>query len=206
MLPSKENLLNQENSKDEKLRLVLEVLINLIRNIQLNRVLGKNNPQINFWRVIYANSMDICINEWNKLFGSEKNHQTHWKNVFEESADRFKEELIKFLEIKEDEFENYRKEMITLRDKLINHFDLSYILEKKIINFPYLDYSLKSSFFYYNKLYEVIENKKIYNLEIDKILVLPEDVEAYAEKIYLDFEDKFNSAFVNHKNLIEKVY
>jgi hypothetical protein len=58
---------------------VVEVLVNLVRNIRLRRELHSvcANPPLNFWRVIYGDLTDIAVLEWCKLFGSD-NPRSLW--------------------------------------------------------------------------------------------------------------------------------
>ncbi|MEO8441757.1 MAG: hypothetical protein ABI547_04675, partial [Betaproteobacteria bacterium] len=64
---------------------VVNIIGSLIRSVHLKRALSRidPNPDLNFWRVIHGNFLDIAVIEWCKLFGSDdKEHQkAHWKNL-----------------------------------------------------------------------------------------------------------------------------
>jgi hypothetical protein len=62
-----------------------EVLVSLVRTIQLRRTLHavRADPHLNFWRVIYGNLTDMAVLKWCKLFGSDDDEKQpiHWKNT-----------------------------------------------------------------------------------------------------------------------------
>ena len=203
--------------KDIKFQIVLDVIINLIRNVQLKRVIesiGGKHLNLNFWRVISGNAMDTCIIEWNKLFGADRSQQAHWENIFTEE-DNFKTEMLNYLEVSEDKFERYREKMRKIRDKYTAHFDLDHILSEKYKqdNYPYLDLAINSAYFYYKKVYSKLHIKTFIKKDIDGNGEMksykntyPKDVENYFQKIYEDFESKYRLAIKSHEGLIEKIF
>ena len=50
----------------------INILTSFVRTVHLKRVMHAIDPapRLNFWRVIYGNSLDIGVIDWCKLFGS----------------------------------------------------------------------------------------------------------------------------------------
>jgi hypothetical protein len=87
----------------------------------------------------------VCVLEWLKLFGEKKGNQS-WENVITEN-DVFKKDLLKTLNITEDEFSLYINQMRKYRDKFIAHLD-----SDKVADIPNLQIALESAIHFYNYL------------------------------------------------------
>jgi hypothetical protein len=138
------------------------IVTSVVRNIQLKRALHKSErePPLNFWRLIYANSLDMAVIDWCKLFGSE-NEAVHWKKVIPRSErDRFLKELLVAIGLSVDEWKAEREKVKTYRDKLGAHCDPEH-LQSGQAYYPDLNVPLEATFFYYEWLLKILEEKGI---------------------------------------------
>jgi hypothetical protein len=136
-------------SDRKRLSEVVNVLVNLVRNIQLRRQLSVvcADPQLAFWRLIYGDLTDIAVLEWCKLFGSDDDTRQalHWKSLVSDHA-KFRTDMLSRLGIYESKWRSYWNEMKLYRDKSVAHHDLR---RSEITNYPKFDLALKSAYFYY---------------------------------------------------------
>jgi hypothetical protein len=109
------------------------------------RIVNNSNFNSNFWNTVNGNFLDVCVLEWLKLFGEKKGNQS-WENVITEN-DVFKKDLLKTLNITEDEFSLYINQMRKYRDKFIAHLD-----SDKVADIPNLQIALESAIHFYNYL------------------------------------------------------
>ena len=134
----------------------LKNIIYLVRCIAMKKSLASidNNPHLNFWRLISGVWLDTSVVEWCKIFGS-KNEDTHWtKSITTENKRKdFQVNLLKLLKINDSDWKNYIVKMKIYRDKYTSHTDLDNEANKKLTNYPTLDYALESTFFYYEQLW-----------------------------------------------------
>jgi hypothetical protein len=152
---------------------VVEVLVNVVRNIRLRRELQKAcaNPPLNFWRVIYGDLTDIAVLEWCKLFGSDDSEKqtVHWKNVIAEK-DAFRQDLFSRLNVSTKQWKAYWDDVKKYRDRSVAHHDQRRV---EIAAYPKFDLALLSAYFYYEAV--VAELMKIGSEQ------LPRDLEEYAD-------------------------
>ncbi len=110
----------------KRLSEVVNVLVNLVRNIQLRRQLSSAcaDPQLAFWRLIYGDLTDIAVLEWCKLFGldDEDRQHLHWKSV--SNPAEFRTDMLSRLGICESKWRSYWNEVKRYRDKSVAHHDL----------------------------------------------------------------------------------
>lgn len=128
----------------------IERLRDLVRSAHLKRSLAAidADPNLNFWRIIYGNLLDISVLEWCKIFGTNS-EPTHWKNIVpEDDHDSFRQDLLKNIGVDHEAWGSYRGELKTYRDTRIAH----HIEELSPQNYPQLDLALQSSYFYYDYL------------------------------------------------------
>ena len=141
----------------KRLSEVVNVLVNLVRNIQLRRQLSSAcaDPQLAFWRLIYGDLTDIAVLEWCKLFGlDDEDHQhLHWKSV--SNPAEFRTDMLSRLGICESKWRSYWNEVERYRDKSVAHHDLR---RSEIMNCPF-DIALESAYFYYE--FVVAELRKL---------------------------------------------
>ena len=125
-------------------------LVHLARSAHLKRVLTKidPDPDLNFWRLILGNHLDISVLEWCKIFGSNS-EATHWKNVVPEvEHDSFRTNLLNRINMSQVEWESYWKKMKQYRDRQVAHYGEL----PSDAKYPVLDSALDSSYFYYKYL------------------------------------------------------
>lgn len=125
-------------------------LVHIARSVGMKRALTdvNPNPDLNFWRLIHGNQLDIAVLEWCKVFGSDC-EPTHWKNIVPAvKHDQFRNGLFAAVTVTVEEWTAYWRDMKAYRDNLVAH----HIESTGVANYPVLDLALKSSFFYYNYL------------------------------------------------------
>jgi hypothetical protein len=166
------------NDRRQRLLSAGEVLVSLVRTIQLRRTLHAvwADPPLNFWRVIYGNLTDMAVLEWCKLFGSDddQNQPIHWKNIAPD-PEAFKKAMLASLGIYESKWRSYWTEMKRYRDQSVAHHDER---RRDIKRFPTFDLALESAYFYYE--FVLTELRKI---GIDQ---QPRDLRRYGK----DFADQ----------------
>ena len=147
----------------------IERLRDLVRSAHLKRALAAvdPDPQLNFWRIIYGNLLDIAVLEWCKVFGTD-DQSTHWKTVVPEGErDAFRQSLFNHLGIDNAKWCKYWEGMIAYRNNHAAHNND----EKRSENYPQLDLALEASYFYYDYLI-----KRFRNLGCSSY---PDDLDAY---------------------------
>jgi hypothetical protein len=98
-----------------------------------------------FWRTVHGNFLDVSVLEWCKLFGDLR-AQHHWsKCVSDQPA--FCKALYAHVGLSAAEFEAYRIELRTYRDKFVAHLD-----ELNEINFPDIQSAIDSVRFLYRHM------------------------------------------------------
>lgn len=107
--------------------------------------LGTGKCINSFWWEISHNALELAILNWCHLFGQRKDH-LHWSNVLK-STDSFKEELIAYLEVSENKWEEYWGQLKKYRDKDVAHVEIT-----KYSMIPPLEIALHSAAFYYFKI------------------------------------------------------
>lgn len=138
--------------RHKKLVGALNVIVNMTRCIASKRAMSAidGDPELNFWRIQYGNSLDMAVIEWCKLFGSddEVNQQIHWKNMFSD-GDGFREGLFSNLELNQEVWNSYWKSMKGYRDQHVAHLDFK---RRDVSNYPDLDLAVASADYYYGKV------------------------------------------------------
>jgi hypothetical protein len=175
-----------------------EVLVGLVRTIQLRRTLHAvwAEPPLHFWRVIYGNLTDMAVLEWCKLFGSDddQNQPIHWKSIAS-NPEVFRKELLSTLGIYESKWRSYWAEMKKYRDQTVAHHDER---RRDIPRFPTFDLALESSYFYYD-----IVRPELRKLGIDQ---QPADLRHYARDFARQCRDIAEAATDVTRSFRESVY
>jgi hypothetical protein len=107
-----------------------------------------------FWVSTIDAHLMQCFNYWCMVFGSDKNNDTHWKNLkfnLHEGEDGFDKRLFNELNINKEEWKIAWKEIIDFRNKYTAHRDIGF--SRPV---PYLDYAYKTVFIYDKWLIEEI--------------------------------------------------
>jgi hypothetical protein len=149
------------------------------------------SPALNFWRLIHGSFMDLPVLDWCKIFGSNA-EPTHWKGVVDD-PNQFRLDLLADLKISKEDWEQYWNQMKSYRDELVAHFEAG----TEVANFPDLNIAMKSSCFYYNHLYVIINEGKIEHTKF---------MEDYAEKFYKQAKEIAIVACASTKGIRETVY
>lgn len=181
--------------RSTQLSTAIEVLTSVIRSIILKRELhaAYPEPELNFWRVIYGNLMDVSVLEWCKLFGSdgEAKQPIHWKQVVQNHG-TFKAALLDKLGMTAPQWEEYWQQMKRYRDLNVAHFDPR---RQEIKHFPTLDAALASSYFYYTFVRGELEKLGIQQC--------PVDIEAYGRQFADTCRDAATAALNATRNIVE---
>lgn len=140
----------------ERLRRVGILCCHCLRNLCFYRSGWENGKLIQkslFWVNANGNFLDICVMEWCKVFGDARGKH-YWKKVITDQESFFKNMLIE-LNISENDFDSYIREMKTYRDKFVAHLD-----SENIAHIPKLEVVRKSISYLYDYLlaYEEVNN------------------------------------------------
>ena len=125
-------------------------LVHLARSVHLKSILTDidPDPELNFWRLILGNHLDVSVLEWCKIFGSNA-EPTHWKNIVPvDDHDLFRDELLSTLGVSGEEWANYWESMKEYRDRQVAHYEELHPDSK----YPVLENALYSSYYYYKYL------------------------------------------------------
>ncbi|WP_028316184.1 hypothetical protein [Desulfatibacillum aliphaticivorans] len=156
-----------------KLRNVVRLCLYCLRHMAYYRAGWSGGSLIietQFWKGVNGNFIDICVIEWCKLFGDLRGKHC-WRKVVSD-PNSFLDGLLQNLELTEDAFEDYIKEMKIYRDKYVAHLDS---FEK--VQIPKLDFAKKSVLYLYNYLL-VEEDQGQYFHDA------PKDVSQFYEKAF----------------------
>jgi hypothetical protein len=110
-------------------------------------LLNEANPNHHFWLQVNENFLDMCVLEWCKLFGSDK-EKHHWSNVVTD-ARTFEAELLRHLGINDQQLKVQVKIMLRYRDQWVAHQDY-----KLTGLYPTLELPKKAIWFYYTWIVE----------------------------------------------------
>jgi len=144
--------------RGERLRRVLILCVHFARNLGYLRGAERVpagwkelplHESVNFCRIAYNNSLDICVLEWCKLFGDDKAKlkswdEHYWGKIVSDPA-KFESELLQHLNISASAFDIYRIEMRTYRDKFLAHLD-----SERTMKPPVLELARQCVDFYYD--------------------------------------------------------
>jgi hypothetical protein len=124
---------NSPLTRNERLRRVLILGRDFIRNIGYVRGAQKHpagwkepplHSAVNFYRIAHNNALDMCVLDWCKLFGDDKTKapaswgKHFWGKIVSDPA-CFEAELLQSLNVSAADFEAYRIEMRTYRDRFV---------------------------------------------------------------------------------------
>jgi hypothetical protein len=169
------------------------LLVQIVRCIQMKKVLSEidPDPKLNFWRLIHGSFMDLPALDWCKIFGSDA-EPTHWKTV-NSDHNEFRESLLGHLKISEKEWADYWGHMKDFRDKLVAHHSSNTSVDK----YPEFDIALRSSYFYYDHLRNILAESNS-----DPI----ENLESYSLRFYEQAREIAVKAIEATNEINERVY
>jgi hypothetical protein len=143
-----------------------------------NRV-AKSGSQ--FWATVDGNFLDTAVLEWCKLLGDNRGKH-YWGNVVSDKGE-FKRELLRHLDIKEDEFAEYVDQVRTYRDKFLAHLD-----DRETMDIPFMNRAKASVEFYHDHIMESEPE------EFD-LRGLPTDLKKYYRQCTAEANSVFSLAF-----------
>lgn len=106
---------------------------------------GRLISDVEFWRTVNANFLDICVLEWCKLFGDARGKH-YWGKVIT-NPQQFKAGLSQELGLSEVELDAYVAKTRKYRDRFIAHLDSDLVMQ-----IPELNVVLKSVSYLYDYL------------------------------------------------------
>lgn len=171
-------------------------LVHLVRSAQMKRAITAVDPEpnLNFWRLILGNQLDMAVLEWCKVFGSD-GEATHWKKIVPATEhDLFRGNLLSSLGISPEQWGEYWNEMKDYRDNLVaHHFEFNLTTT----NYPMLDIAIKSSFFYYKYLIKQLRSHGEHSYR--------DDLEAYSLEFYKQALEVATQAIIATNTIKERV-
>lgn len=139
----------------------INILTSFVRTVHLKRVMHAIDPapRLNFWRVIYGNSLDIGVIDWCKLFGSDRTEPHHWKSIVPKAEhDDFRRGLHKEAGLTRKGWKSYWRELKGYRDMQAAHRASS--LDPELPScYPDFDVALKAARFYYNWMLKRMQDR-----------------------------------------------
>ncbi|MEB0043090.1 hypothetical protein [Pseudomonas sp. MH10] len=124
--------------------------ISFVNNLALSGAtreqLGRGRVLSNFWSQISRNALDLAVLDWCHAFG-QQNDALHWKKVFPDDEDTFRENMLTSMEVSFDEFKQFREQMKVCRDKDLAHLEL-----RNISMIPAMNKAIHSMVFYYHQI------------------------------------------------------
>jgi len=188
-----EEVVPDKSMSEATIKTQMGLLVETVRYIQMKNVLTEIDPEpkLNFWCLIHGGFMDLPCLDWCKIFGSNA-EPTHWKGIVKD-IDQFKKDLLKYLEITQKEWESYWFHIKDYRDKLVAHNEVKPSVEK----YPSLDIALRSSYFYYDYLENLLNEGKVEPIE---------PLEEYSEQFYKQAQKVAKTAIGSTKDIDESVY
>lgn len=135
-------------TREKKLRRVVLVCCHFVRNLAYYRAGwkdGVSRSRDDFWITVNGNFLDICVLEWCKLFGEQKDRH-HWKSVMGDSSN-FRKEMFSDLGINQTKLDREWGSIRSYRDKFVAHLD-----EEETMKIPQFDIALKTVIFYHAKV------------------------------------------------------
>ena len=164
------------------------------RQLSYHRALHefKEARKLNFWIYMYNNSIDLAVLDWFHLFGYHKD-DLHWKKIISD-VDGFREKLLSFLGLTQDEWEEYRETIKTYRDKDVAHIEV-----RPVSNVPEMVVALNATHFYYTAV--ITELKSFSNYDN-----WPDDLIQYHKNSLNQSKSIAENACNATVDFIEKVY
>ena len=124
--------------------------MSFVKNLALSGAtreqLGRGRVLSNFWIQISRNALDLAVLDWCHAFGQQKD-ALHWKNVFPDDEEAFRESMLTWMEVSLDEFKQFREQMKVYRDKDLAHLEL-----RNISMIPAMNKAIHSMAFYYHQI------------------------------------------------------
>jgi hypothetical protein len=110
-------------------------------------------PKQTFWIMTLNLLADAGAVEWCKVFGSPKG-DTHWSRALpKERRDELLAGLLIATGLSQDQWEEYRRSIVSYRDQLVAHHDL----DASVAKYPRYDAALKAASFMFGQLRSAVD-------------------------------------------------
>lgn len=131
----------------------LMVINEAIRSLVYSRTIrGIGTRRGHFWVSTNNAHIQSFITAWSKCFGSKKD-DTHWTKTTSNRQD-FKRRLQRELDLNGRSFKNYFKSLLTIRNKVVSHTDLT----SSDVFIPNLEQALDSLRFFHGELRKELQS------------------------------------------------
>jgi hypothetical protein len=105
-------------------------------------------PKQTFWIMTVNLLADASAVEWCKVFGSRQ-EDTHWTRVLpEDQHDQVRGALLTHLNFTPEQWRDYRDTIVTYRDQVVAHHDLSATVAK----YPHFDTALAAAIYMFDQI------------------------------------------------------
>ncbi len=170
--------------RSEKAKRAAIICIRFTLNMAYYRSGFDNHQKLHSYFVTSAvnNSLDICVLEWCKLFGSKKDKH-NWSKVVRD-RDQFESDMLLSLNISAAKMSDNTQKVLTYRDKFVAHLDFENIMYP-----PELDFCLDTVSYLFNHLI----NNELENEIVDKLAT--EDL-VWFYKHHLELGGKFYNKLI----------
>jgi hypothetical protein len=125
------------------------------QSIQVRRMIEDIalDPKQTFWIMTVNLLADTAAIEWCKVFGSW-DEDTHWTQaVPKEQHDEIRAELLKVIGLTQEEWEEYRENIVNYRDQMVAHHDL----DATVAKYPHYDVAVLASNFIFDQLRDIAD-------------------------------------------------
>lgn len=123
------------------------------QSIQVRRMIEgiALEPKQTFWIMTMNLLADTAAIEWCKVFGS-RGEDTHWTRAIpNEQHDEIRAGLLVATGLTQEEWEHYRKNIVSYRDQMVAHHDL----DATVTKLPHYDAGLLAANFIFDQLQNV---------------------------------------------------
>lgn len=111
------------------------------------------DPKQTFWIMTVNLLADAAAVEWCKVFGSW-DEDTHWTRIIpKERHDVIRVDMLKAIELTQEEWEGYRNSIVSYRNQMVAHHDLDATVDK----YPDYNVAILAANFMFDQLRNIAE-------------------------------------------------
>ena len=182
------------NEREKLLRRVALKCADFARELSYHRALAEYAKDFtqSFWIYMYNNAIDLAVLDWFHLFGYHKD-DLHWKRVVQE-VDVFRNDLLKAVQMTEDEWKKYRTTIKDYRDK-----DVAHIQVRPIGQVPQMTVALRATAHYYSTVLEELSSFRDYG-------GWPKQIEDYHRKSLEQTKTILSVSYQASRDIEEEVF
>lgn len=164
------------------------------RQLSYHRALNdhKDGFKLNFWIYVFNNSIDLAVLDWFHLFGYH-NDDLHWKQIVAD-VDSFRQKLFNHVHMTEDQWNSYREEIKTYRDKDVAHIEV-----RPKSQVPEMSIALKAATYYYEYVLEELKGFADYRN-------WPQNLDEYHQKSFKQTKEIVKIAYSASRQFKERVF